>query len=70
MKVTATNQGEYNLEVVIEGEGHTLLNLLRDTLLDDDKVLFASYVIDHPMKLAARLALKTDGKNAMKTLRA
>ncbi|WXG43009.1 MAG: RpoL/Rpb11 RNA polymerase subunit family protein [Promethearchaeati archaeon SRVP18_Atabeyarchaeia-1] len=68
MKVTATNQGEYNLEVVIEGEGHTLLNLLRDTLLDDDKVLFASYVIDHPMKLAARLALKTDGKNAMKTL--
>jgi DNA-directed RNA polymerase subunit L len=37
-------------------------------LLDDEKVLFASYVIDHPMRLAPRLSLRTDGKNAMTAL--
>jgi DNA-directed RNA polymerase subunit L len=68
MKVVAANMAESNLEVVIEGEGNTLLNLLRDTLLDDDKVLFASYVIDHPMRLAPRLSVRTDGENAMTAL--
>jgi DNA-directed RNA polymerase subunit L len=68
MKLIASNITESDLEIVIEGEGNTLLNLLRDTLLDDEKVLFASYVIDHPMRLAPRLSLKTDGKNAMAAL--
>jgi DNA-directed RNA polymerase subunit L len=68
MKLVAPNITESNLEIMIEGEGNTLLNLLRDTLLDDEKVLFASYVIDHPMRLAPRLSLKTEGKNAMAAL--
>ncbi len=68
MKVSVANLKETELEIVIEGEGHTLLNLLRDVLLDDEKVLFASYVIEHPMRSAPRLALRTDGKNALTVL--
>jgi DNA-directed RNA polymerase subunit L len=68
MKVIAANLAESNLEMTIEGEGNTLLNLLRDTLLDDEAVLFASYVLDHPMRSAPRLALRTDGKSAMVAL--
>jgi DNA-directed RNA polymerase subunit L len=68
MKLVAATLTESNLEIIIEGEGNTLLNLLRDTLLDDEKVLFASYVIDHPMRLAPRLSVRTDGKNALAAL--
>lgn len=68
MKVLVANLKETELEVVIEGEGHTLLNLLRDILLDDERVLFASYVIEHPMRSAPRLAVRTDGKNALTVL--
>jgi DNA-directed RNA polymerase subunit L len=68
MKVSVANLKETELEIVIEGEGHTLLNLLRDVLLDDEKVLFASYVIEHPMRSAPRLALRTDSKNALTVL--
>jgi DNA-directed RNA polymerase subunit L len=68
MKVSVANLKETELEIVIEGEGHTLLNVLRDVLLDDEKVLFASYVIEHPMRSAPRLALRTDSKNALTVL--
>jgi DNA-directed RNA polymerase subunit L len=68
MKLVAANISDSSLEVVVEGEGNTLLNILRDTLLDDEKVLFVSYVIDHPMKLAPRLSLRTDGEKAMTAL--
>jgi DNA-directed RNA polymerase subunit L len=68
MKVSVANLKETELEIVMEGEGHTLLNLLRDVLLDDEKVLFASYVIEHPMRSAPRLALRTDSKNALTVL--
>jgi DNA-directed RNA polymerase subunit L len=68
MKVSVANLKETELEIVIEGEGHTLLNLLRDVLLDDEKVLFASYVIEHPMRSAPRLALRTHSKNALTVL--
>lgn len=66
--MSVANLKETELEIVIEGEGHTLLNVLRDVLLDDEKVLFASYVIEHPMRSAPRLALRTDSKNALTVL--
>jgi DNA-directed RNA polymerase subunit L len=68
MKVSIVNLKDTELEIVIDGEGHTLLNLLRDMLLDDESVIFASYVIEHPMRSAPRLALRTDGKNALTVL--
>ena len=68
MKVSVLNMKDTELEIVVEGEGHTLLNLLRDLLLDDEGVVFASYLIDHPMRSAPRLTLRTNGKNALTVL--
>nr|MDO8099909.1 DNA-directed RNA polymerase subunit L [Candidatus Njordarchaeota archaeon] len=68
MKVTVVNFTDSELEVVVEGEGNTLLNVLRDILLDDEKVAFASYVNEHPMRLRPHLVLRTKGKNALETL--
>jgi DNA-directed RNA polymerase subunit L len=68
MKVSVLNMKDTELEIVVEGEGHTLLNLLRDLLLDDESVVFASYLIDHPMRSSPRLTLRTNGKNALSVL--
>ena len=68
MKVTVTHINDSELEVVVEGEGNTLLNILRDILLDDEKVVFASYANEHPMKLRPHLLIRTKGKNALETL--
>jgi DNA-directed RNA polymerase subunit L len=68
MKVSVLNMKDTELEISVEGEGHTLLNLLRDILLDDESVIFASYLIDHPMRLAPRLTVRTNGKNALNVL--
>jgi len=68
MKVSVVNRKDTELEIIIEGEGHTLLNLLRDVLLDDESVVFASYVIEYQMRSAPRLALRTKGKDALTVL--
>jgi DNA-directed RNA polymerase subunit L len=68
MKVAITHMTDSEIEVVVEGEGNTLLNILRDMLLEDEKVVFASYVNEHPMKLRPHLLLRTKGKNALETL--
>jgi DNA-directed RNA polymerase subunit L len=68
MNVKVASLTDSELEVVVEGEGNTLLNVLRDILLDDEKVIFASYVGEHPMRLRPHLFLRTKGKNALETL--
>lgn len=66
--MTVVNLTDSELEVVVEGEGNTLLNVLRDMLLDDEKVAFVSYVNEHPTKLRPHLVLRTKEKNALETL--
>ncbi len=39
----------YEMEIVFEGETHTLCNLLRSILMEDDTVRAAAYSIDHPI---------------------
>lgn len=68
MKVTVTNLTSSELEVIIEGEGNTLLNALRDALLDDERVTFASYVNEHPTKLRPHLVVRTREKGALEAL--
>lgn len=68
MKVTVLNLTNSELEVVIEGEGNTLLNVLRDALLDDEKVVFASYINEHPTKLRPHLVIRTREKGALEAL--
>jgi DNA-directed RNA polymerase subunit L len=37
------------LEFETQGEDHTLLNIIRETLKDQDGVLFAAYRTNHPI---------------------
>lgn len=47
LKILKKTSQELQLEV--EGEGHTFCNLLESVLLEDSNVEFASYNIPHPL---------------------
>jgi DNA-directed RNA polymerase subunit L len=44
----------------VEGEGHTLCNLLKSSLLEDKDVEFASYNISHPLISNPIISIKTN----------
>ena len=47
MKVIKDTKKE--LEIEITGESHSLCNTIRKTLMEDDDVEAAAYVIEHPI---------------------
>ena len=48
MKVNVLEEKKDSLVVEIEGERHTIPNLLRETLWEDDSVALAAYEKKHP----------------------
>jgi DNA-directed RNA polymerase subunit L len=41
------SRNKNKIELRIDGEGHTFLNLLKDVLLEDEDVVVASYDVNH-----------------------
>ncbi|CCE64864.1 hypothetical protein TPHA_0J00410 [Tetrapisispora phaffii CBS 4417] len=56
--------------ITFEKEDHTLGNLIRNELLNDEKVLFAAYKVEHPLFARFKLRIQTeenyDPKDALK----
>ena len=67
MKVKTTKMGKDGISVEIEGAGHTLANVLRETLWDDKTVTSAAYEKKHPYLGHPNLMIK--GKNPEKSLK-
>jgi DNA-directed RNA polymerase subunit L len=65
MKILKDTKKE--LEIEITGETHTLCNTLRKTLMEDEDVEAAAYVIDHPIIGEPKLYIKA--KNPRKSLK-
>lgn len=63
MEVEVLTETENTIEVIIHGEGHSLVNVLRSYLEDDEHVTFAAYNIAHPLldNTRPRLEVRTDG---------
>ena len=49
MKINIVKQEGKYMEMEFSGEGHTLLNLLQDSLLEDKNVEMAGYSKPHPL---------------------
>ena len=49
MKVKVLKNTANELKIEVEGEGHSLLNLLQKTLLEDDSIEMAGYHVPHPL---------------------
>ena len=70
MKLNIVKDEEGYLEIEFGGEGHTLLNLLQTSLLEDPAVEMAGYTRPHPLmdrsKLFIKMKKKGDPKLALK----
>jgi len=66
MKVEVVTNEKDHLEFFIEGERHTLPNLLKEKLATDTSVEFCAYRLDHPLDQKARFIVK--GKNPKKAV--
>ncbi|RZN50439.1 DNA-directed RNA polymerase subunit L [archaeon] len=63
MEIEVLTETETQMELIIHGEGHSLVNLLRSYLEEDEHVTFAAYNIAHPLldNTRPRLEIRTDG---------
>ncbi|MDY0386565.1 MAG: DNA-directed RNA polymerase subunit L [Methanolobus sp.] len=59
LKIIDKTDDEMHLEII--GENHTLLNMLKSTLLDDKRVEIATYDMKHVSISDPILFVKTDG---------
>ena len=64
MKVTVIKEEGNELRLEIEGEGHTIGNLLQQELLEDKRVEISGYDIPHPLINSAILYIRTLGKRS------
>lgn len=68
MQLDVKKMSSSEMHFVIKGERHTIPNLLRETLLQDDAVEFAAYKLPHPLGSDAEFIVKTKGKNPKKAI--
>jgi DNA-directed RNA polymerase subunit L len=62
VKINVVKNTPRELELEIEGEGHTLCNPLREILFEDEHLTFAGYSVPHPLTRTAHFIVRTDGK--------
>ncbi len=67
MKTEIIKDEKSELEFVMDGERHTLANLLREKLSQNSEVEFVAYRLDHPLNNKSKFVLKTKG-NSKKVL--
>jgi len=58
MEVEFKKNSANELQAVLLGERHTFPNLLRETLLEDQSVEFAAYMLPHPWATRQNLCSK------------
>lgn len=66
MQLRVLERKPNEIVVEIDGEGHTLCNLLESVLLEDEDVEFAGYTIPHPLVGKPILRVRTKGNKEPK----
>jgi len=66
LKISYIKKTKKELEIEVDGEGHTLFNPIRKILFEDKSVVFAGYHIEHPMIGRTRFLIRTDGTKTAK----
>lgn len=68
MKLNVVSRTANELEIEIHGENETLLNPIKQALLNDKDVDFAEYIIEHPTLAVPKIFLRTKGKVSPETV--
>jgi len=61
MKLDVVKNEKNEMEFSVEGERHTIPNLLREKLSENNDVEFVAYRLEHPLDQKAMFVLKTKG---------
>lgn len=69
MELNILSKADYELEVELKGETHTLLNLFKDFLIRDARVEAAFYDMKHVSISDPILYIKTDGTDPIEVLK-
>jgi DNA-directed RNA polymerase subunit L len=64
MQLKIIKRDSNSLVMEVDGEGHTLCNLLESALLEDEDVEFASYSISHPLVAKPVITVRTKGNKS------
>jgi DNA-directed RNA polymerase subunit L len=62
MEIKVLEESEKKMRFEISGEGHTLCNVLREELWNDEHVKIAAYKVKHPLIGTPEFIVETDGK--------
>ena len=62
MKLNVLSKTDHEIEVEVHGENETLLNPIKQALLNDKDVDFAEYIIEHPSLSVPKIFIRTKGK--------
>ncbi|HLD18729.1 MAG TPA: DNA-directed RNA polymerase subunit L [Candidatus Nanoarchaeia archaeon] len=61
MEAILIEESPKKLIVELQGESHTILNVLKHKLWENEKIKIATYQINHPLIGIPRLIVETDG---------
>lgn len=69
MELTILNKTENEINIKVSGETHTLLNMLKASLLNNKHVEIATYDIKHPTISNPVLFVRTDGADPIDVIK-
>ncbi len=69
MELTIVSKTENEIKIKVAGETHTLLNMLKTTLLNNEHVEIATYDIEHPTISDPVLFVRTDGTDPIEAIK-
>ena len=68
MKLNVLTNEKNHVEFYIEGERHTLPNIIKEKISGMDGVEFCAYKLDHPLDKKSKFILKTTSKSPKKLI--
>ena len=68
MKINVLKSSNNEIKLEVEGAGHSLLNVLQKTLLEDENIEVAGYHVPHPLVDSGILYVHTKEKQKPETV--
>lgn len=68
MEVSIVDESKNKLVFEIDGESHTLSNMIRKELWNDSHIKAAAYGVEHPLVDIPRVTVQTDGADPKKAV--
>ena len=62
VKLNLLSKTDHEMEIEVHGENETLLNPIKQALLNDKDIDFAEYIIEHPSLAVPKIFIRTKGK--------